>query len=138
METLKTPYLKTAERRVSTLVPIFVGDDSASLKALFECDSTNRVLMKSFEEEKGRKTGSTLKFSDGVLDYKTKTKPDTVYVRSDTIETRREIPVYVEVAKEVNKLTKWQKLRIAIGDVTIVLLSVYAALRLIKQKFRIF
>jgi hypothetical protein len=135
---LTTPYLKTVERKVSTLIPVFVGGDSASLTALFECDSMNRVLMKSFEEEKGHKTGSTLKFGGGVLDYRTKTKPDTVYVKSDTIETRTEVPVYIEVAKEVNKLTKWQKLRLTIGDITIVLLAVYAVMWLVKQKLKIF
>lgn len=137
-EVLTTPYLKTVERKVSTLVPVFVSGDSSNLRAIFECDSTNRVLMKSFEEEKGRKTESNLTFNSGVLNYRLTTKSDTIYVKSDTIETLREVPVYVEVPMEINKLTNWQKIRIVIGDIIIIILAAYAGLWLIKQKLKIF
>ena len=62
------------------LVPVYLSPDSALLTALFECDSTGRVLMQEVEELKGKAMETDLSFKDGKLDYKAKAVPDTVYV----------------------------------------------------------
>lgn len=106
--------------------------DSAMLRAYFECDSLNNVLMRSFTETKSGKVESSLSFSGGALDYKAATKPDTVYLPSDSVFIDREIPVTVEVDKEVNKPTKWQKTRMRAGDLFISILCAIVLWRVIK------
>lgn len=109
--------VKTVERKVTTLVPVFVPGDSAVLRAWFECDSMNNLLLKGIDEQKSKNMSSDFSFNDGLLEYSTKTQPDTVYLPSDTIYTEKEIPVLVEVEKEINVLTKWQSIRIWIGNI---------------------
>ena len=124
--------VKTVERKVTTLVPVFVPGDSAVLRAWFECDSLNNVLLKGFDEQKSKNMSSDLAFADGMLEYGTKTQPDTVYLPSDTIYTEKEIPVPVEVEKEINVLTRWQTIRMRIGDFTLLILFAFAGWKLIK------
>lgn len=128
-KTRQTPVIqvpvKTVERRVTTLVPVVVPGDSAVLRARFECDSLNNVLLKGIAELKSRNMSSDFSFNDGILEYGTKTRPDTVYLPSDTVYSEKEIPVPVEVEKETNVLTKWQMIRIWIGNI---ILSVMAGL----------
>lgn len=57
------------------LVPVYLSPDSALLTALFECDSTGRVLMRQVEELKGKVMETDLSFKDGKLDYKAKSPP---------------------------------------------------------------
>ena len=85
--------VKTVERKVTTLVPIAVPGDSALLRAVFECDSLNRVLLKDIKEAKGNKVWSEIYFKDGKLNYKAKFNPDTVYVPSDTVYFEKETAV---------------------------------------------
>ena len=59
------------------LVPVYLSPDSALLTALFECDSTGRVLMQEVDELKGKTMETDLSFKDGKLDYKAKAVPDT-------------------------------------------------------------
>ncbi|SFL10069.1 hypothetical protein SAMN05216357_112127 [Porphyromonadaceae bacterium KH3CP3RA] len=66
---------------------------------------------------------SDFSFNDGVLEYGTKTQPDTVYIPSDTIYMDKEIPVPVEVEKKVNVLTKFQSIRIWIGNIILSVIS---------------
>ncbi|MEA4950749.1 MAG: hypothetical protein VB068_14065 [Petrimonas sp.] len=107
--------LKTVERKVSTLVPIYIPGDSALLRAVFECDSLNNVLLKGISEQKGGNVGSTIGFKDGVMDYKADFKPDTVYLPSDTIYTEKEVPVIIEVPKVEYRLTGIQSVFFYIG-----------------------
>lgn len=94
------------------LVPIQLPVDSSSLKALFECDSLNRVILKELDESKSSGLQSQFKFHDSELLYKVKTIRDTFYVKiTDTI-IDREIPVKTVEYVEVNKLTKWQVIQI--------------------------
>lgn len=100
------------------LVPVYLSPDSALLTALFECDSMGRVIMRQMEELKGEQMETGLSFKDGKLDYKAKTKPDTVYIPGkDSI-------IYVprEVTVEVNRLTWWQETWIRIGKMSLSIL----------------
>jgi len=124
MPVIQVP-IKTVERKVTTLIPVFVPGDSAVLRAWFECDSLNRVLLKGIDEQKSKNMVSHFSFKDGILEYGAKTQPDTVYIPSDTIYMDKEIPVPVEVEKKVNVLTKFQSIRIWIGNI---ILSVIAGM----------
>ena len=118
------------ERKVSVLLPVSIPGDSATLKALFECDSTNRVLMKGFEEHKTKNVQSSLQFNNGILSYKARKPPDTVYMKSDTIY--KQITREVKVTKDVNYITKWHKIRMRIGDVIMLLTAAAGLYQLIK------
>ncbi|WP_278934748.1 hypothetical protein [Parabacteroides johnsonii] len=111
------------------LVPVYLSPDSALLTALFECDSTGRVLMRQVEELKGKRMETDLSFKDGKLDYKAKASPDTVYVPGkDSIIY---IPQPVEV--EVNRLTWWQETWIRIGKISISILALWLGLKGVRK-----
>ena len=122
--------VKTVERKVTTLVPVFIPGDSALLRAVFECDSLNNVLLKSFDETKGGGVGSNLQFKDGVMDYKADFKPDTVYLPSDTVYTEKEVPVVVEAVKVEYRQTKLQHVFFLIGIIAVTAGAVWLAIKL--------
>lgn len=111
------------------LVPVYLSPDSALLTALFECDSTGRVLMREVEELKGKAMETDLSFKDGKLDYKVKVAPDTVYVPGkDSIIY---VPQPVEVA--VNRLTWWQETWMRIGKISISILALLLGLKGVRK-----
>ena len=69
------------------------------------------------------------------------TKNDTVYLQSikwrerfkvDTVRYEKvdSIPYFVEVVEEVNVLTKWQKIRLRLLNVIILVIAVYVIIRI--------
>lgn len=69
------------------------------------------------------------------------TKNDTVYLQSikwrerfkvDTVRYEKidSIPYFVEVTKEVNVLTKWQKIRLQLLNVIVLIILVYVIIRI--------
>lgn len=128
--------IKTFERKITTLVPVFIPGDSALLRAVFECDSLNNVLLKYFNETKGSNTGSKIGFKDGVLNYRADFKPDTVYLPSDTIYTEKEVPVLVEVPKVEYRQTGFQNFLSWAGGITLLLIALWGSWKLIKRKLK--
>ncbi|BBD46667.1 Hypothetical protein PEIBARAKI_6660 [Petrimonas sp. IBARAKI] len=122
--------VKTVERKVSTLVPIYIPGDSALLRTVFECDSLNNVLLKGISEQKGGNVGSTIRFKDGVMDYKADFKPDTVWLPSDTIYIEKDVPFLVKVPKVEYRQTKFQAIFFYIGLITAVALGVWLVIKL--------
>lgn len=110
--------IKTVEREVTKLVPYRMPGDSVLMKAIFECDSANNVLLTSLEETK-TKQSTAFKFRDGVLDYRVMKPPDTVWLPTDSVIINKEIPIIVEVPKIEYRQTKWQRVRATIGDIAI-------------------
>lgn len=127
---LQMPPLKTVERKVTTLVPVFVPGDSALLHAVFECDSLNNILLKGFNEIKGSNIGSKISFNNGVLDYKADFKPDTVWLPNDTIYIEKDVPFLVKVPKVEYRQTKFQAIFFYIGLITAVALGVWLVIKL--------
>jgi len=75
------------------LVPVFIPPDSASIFALFECDSNYNVLLKAFNETKSKGVESSFNFNNGQLNYKAKTIRDTVYIPGKDSIVEKEIPM---------------------------------------------
>ena len=90
--------------------------------------------MKGFDEDKGKNMLSSLKFINGMLNYKLTKPPDTVYMPSDTIY--KEIRTKVNVTHEVNYITRWQKFRMRIGDVVMLLAAAAGLFQVIKLYFK--
>lgn len=125
------------EKIVERLVPVTVPADSSALFALFECDSANQVIIKDLNETKSKLMQSQVYFQAGKLSYKVKTVRDTVYVPSKETVISKEVPVKVEVIKEVNKLTAWQRGQMHIGRLFLTLIMAYGFYRLLKWKFNL-
>lgn len=128
--------IKTLERKITTLVPFYIQGDSALLRAVFECDSMNNVLLKGFKDSKGGNVNTDLNFKDGALDYRADFKPDTVYLPSDTIYTEKEIPVLVEVPKVEYRQTSWQIFLGWTGKIALLLIAFWGGWKLIKRKIK--
>ena len=71
------------------------------------------------------------------------TKNDTVYLQSikwrerfkvDTVRYEKvdSIPYFVEVVKEVNVLTKWQKIRLRLLNIIVIAIIIYVIIRIKK------
>lgn len=87
------------------LTPVAVQGENASLTALFECDSTNKVLLKQFGELKSKNMNSSFSFTNGQLNYKAQTEPDTVFVKStdQRYYVNRQITKTITITKKLTK-----------------------------------
>ena len=112
---------------VEKLVEVQLPPDSATIRALLECDENGRVVLNWLDIANSKNAQAMLTIDSlGNLLAKMKTQPDTVYLPSKEVTVNKEVKVPYPVEKE---LTKWQKFRIdfggwAIGIVVITILVV--------------
>lgn len=125
------------ERVVERLVPIQIPADSASVQALFECDSLNRVIMLELNESKSKGVQSGASFRNGNFKYIFKTVHDTIYIPAKDSIIYQEIAVEVPVPYEVNKLTWEQRISIRAGHLFFVMLIVGMAYMVAKGKLKL-
>lgn len=121
---------------MTKLVPYRMPGDSVLMKAVFECDSANNVLLTSLEETKSQLT-TAFKWRDGVLDYRVVKPPDTVWLPSDSVIIEKEIPITVEVPKIEYRQTKWQQLRTRVGDIALIVVVLLGVWRGFKGFLKI-
>ena len=133
-----TVPIEYKERIVERLVPVELPADSADIRALFECNNLNQVILKELAEAKSKRIKSLFSFNNGLLKYDFKTSLDTVYVPGKEITITRDVPVYVNVpGPEVNKLTKWQSTQIMAGRLFFGLILLYGIIKLVRWKFKL-
>lgn len=133
---VKEVPLQYKETIVERLVPVVSPADSANIAALFECDSLNNVIMKSFNEQKSKHVESKFSFNNGLLNYNLLTAPDTIYIKGTDITITKDVPVYINVPGPVtNILTWWQKLWITVGKCAGALGLIILVIYIIKSKF---
>lgn len=125
--------VKTVEREVTRLIPYRLPGDSVLMQARFECDSANNVLMTSLEETKSKLT-TAFKFRGGVLDYRAMKPPDTVWLKSDSVILKKEVPVIVEVPTVEYRLNWFQKLFFYFGMAAGAALITWVATRVIIKR----
>lgn len=116
---------------VEKLVKVQLPQDSATIRALLECDENGRIILAWLDIANSKNAQAKLTIdSMGNLLAKMKTQQDTVYLPSKEITVTKEVKVPYPIEKE---LTKWQKFRIdfggwAIGIVIITILIVVGRL----------
>lgn len=112
---------------VEKLVEVQLPPDSATIRALLECDENGKVVLSWLDIANSKNAQAQLTIDSlGNLLAKMKTQPDTVYLSSKEVTVTNEVKVPYPVEKE---LTKWQKLCInaggwAIGIAIITILAV--------------
>jgi len=111
------------------LIPITVKADSATLTALFTCDSTNHVRLKEISELKSKKMQSKVVFKQGRLIYRTLRKTDTIYVHGKDSIIEREVPITVRVPEIHYRQTAIQKFLSIIGGISLLLIIIIAIIK---------
>lgn len=112
---------------VEKLVEVQLPPDSATIRALLECDENGKVVLNWLDIANSKNAQAQLTIDSlGNLLAKMKTQPDTVYLPAKEVVISKKEKVPYPVEKE---LTNWQKFRMdfggwAIGIVIITILVV--------------
>jgi hypothetical protein len=111
--------VETTEQLIVSSEQVVVPGDSSILLAYFECDSTNKVLMRSISEQKSSNALTSVEFDSGRISYKLKRMSDTITSRIDTIFTNRKEAFVESKALEIQyKMTRIQTLFYSIGIIS--------------------
>lgn len=98
---------------VEKLVEVRLPPDSATIRALLECDENGKVVLNWLDIANSRNAQAQLTIDSlGNLLANMKTQPDMVYLPSKEVKVNKEEKVPYPVEK---KLTKWQKLCVNVG-----------------------
>lgn len=98
---------------VEKLVEMQLPPDSATIRALLECDENGTVVLNWLDIANSKNAQAQLTIDSlGNLLAKMKTQPDTVYLPSKEVVVSKTEKVPYPVEKE---LTRWQKLYINMG-----------------------
>lgn len=105
---------------VEKLVEVQLPPDSATIRALLECDENGKVVLSWLDIANSKNAQAQLVIDSlGNLLAKMKTLHDTVYVPSKEVTVTKDEKVPYPVEKE---LTKWQQLCISVGGWAIVII----------------
>lgn len=126
--------IETKETVIERLVPYALPADSAAIRALFECDSLNNVRLVELSEQKGGSWQSRYLFGNGLFSWNLYQPPDTVYVPAKDSIIEREKPVEVVREVPVHYTTSWEKIRMKLGDLFLIILGVGFISLLIRWK----
>lgn len=98
---------------VERLVEVQLPPDSATIRALLECDENGKVVLNWLDIANSKNAQAQLTIDSlGNLLAKMKTQPDTVYLPSKEVTVTKDVKVPYPIEKE---LTKWQKLCVNVG-----------------------
>lgn len=125
------------EKIVERLIPVKINGDSLKLRAFFECDSLNQVVLRKSSEQKSKGVESDLSFDKGQLNYDAKTVHDTIYLPSKEITITKEVPIRVEIPVITNELNKWQSFQIIAFRILITLVLLVVAYKMFWAKVKL-
>lgn len=98
---------------VEKLVEVQLPPDSATIRALLECDENGKVVLAWLDIANGKNAQAQLTIDSlGNLLAKMKTQPDTIYLPSKEVTVTKEVQVPYQVEKE---LTRWQQIKLEFG-----------------------
>lgn len=108
---------KTDSVIIERLIPVELPPDSATIRALLECDEHGQVVLRWLDIANSKNAHAQMTIDSlGNLLAKMKTRPDTVYMPSKETTVTKEVKVPYPVEKE---LTLWQRIKIEAGGYTI-------------------
>lgn len=106
---------------IDRLIPYPLPADSASIRALMECDENGKVILRWLDIANSNNIELQFKIDSlGQVIANMKVKPDTLYLPSKEILVDRKIEVPVEIER---KLSKWEQFKMDVGGWTIGILS---------------
>lgn len=116
--------IRTDSVYIEKLVPVITPPDSATIKALAECDENGRVILKQLDiaNSKNIKLQFTLD-SLGNIIADIEVPHDTVYGKDKIQYIDKEVPVYIE-----KELTRWQSFKMSVGDYVIIAIIIVLAI----------
>lgn len=128
---------KTVEKEVPRDTVIIVQPDSTILSALVECNERGQARLKEIEQLRNSQRAQTsLKMEDNRLEVKTVVDSMEIYLlykerykEKEKIET-----VTVTETVEVNVLHWWQEALIRVGAVSLAVIVLWVAFRLLKPR----
>lgn len=98
---------------VEKLVEVQLPPDSATIRALLECDENGKVVLNWLDIANSKNAQAQLTIDSlGNLLAKMKTQPDTVYLPSKEVAVSKKGKVPYPVEKE---LTRWQQVKLELG-----------------------
>lgn len=98
---------------VEKLVEVQLPPDSATIRALLECDENGKVVLSWLDIANSKNAQAQLTIDSlGNLLAKMRTKPDTVYLPSKEVTVTKDVKVPYPVEKE---LTRWQQMKLELG-----------------------
>lgn len=97
---------------IEKLVEIQLPPDSATIRALLECDENGRVVLNWLDIANSKNAQAMLTIDSlGNLLAKMRTQPDTVYLPSKEVTIAKEVKMPYPVEKE---LTWWQQMKLGL------------------------
>ena len=98
---------------IEKLVEVQLPPDSATIRALLECDENGKVVLSWLDIANSKNAQAQLVIDSlGNLLAKMRTKPDTVYLPSKEVTVTKDVKVPYPVEKE---LTRWQQMKLELG-----------------------
>lgn len=121
---------------VENLVEVQLPPDSATIRALLECDENGKVVLSWLDIANSKNAQAQLTIDSlGNLLAKMKTQLDTIYKPSKEVTVTKDVKVPYTVEK---KLTGWQKFRIDFGGwaIGIVIINILVVVYLMVYKLK--
>lgn len=106
---------------IDKLIPYPMPADSASIRALMECDENGKVVLRRLDMANTKNVELMFKLDSlGNVIANMRVPRDTLYLPSKEIYVDRKVEVPIPVEKE---LSRWEKIKIEVGGWAIGLLS---------------
>ena len=128
---------KTVEKEVPRDTVIIVQPDSTILSALVECNERGQARLKEIEQLRNSQRAQTsLKMEDNRLEVKTVVDSMGIYLLYKERYKKKEKIKTVTVTEtvEVNVLHWWQEALIRVGAVSLAVIVLWVAFRLLKPR----
>lgn len=124
-----SPAIPTRESSVTidSLKPVILPSDSSIMRALFECDSAGKVILRDYTELKSKGIESSVVYLNGEIKYKNIVKHDTVYVpyRDKAIIQECDPIIVKQVEIQIKPLAWWQEALMWMGAIWLIVIIIF-------------